>query len=131
MAIRIKQIVTKLNIVTVGAEYSISADEKKIVAKISYCRKGYNKGYQGDFPSYKIDFEESPIRLIIPEKSIEDMLVEKIEEAGETIPELPDDTVDTPYPTHEPIPVNTLDEPTPINMLDEIDLTKPVRIKRD
>jgi len=103
MTIKIKQLVTKYSVITIGVGYNISANEKKIITKISYCRKGYNKGYQGDFPAYKINFEESPIRLIIPEKNIEHILIEKIEKIKKTIPELPDeDTIEEPYLDNTP-----------------------------
>lgn len=82
MAIEIKQLTGK----TANTAYTIIKDvlfemtptEKSMVTKIVYCRKGYNKGYQGDFAAYKIEFENPQFKLIIPEKNIENFIVEII-----------------------------------------------------
>ncbi len=65
-----------------------------IVSSIRYNRSGklYNGGYQGEFPSYTVEFVDSDIRSIIPERQMAriGIDVEKNKKDDEAVPELPD-----------------------------------------
>ena len=99
MAVEIIQIIEKVgttvNELTVGLEFTVMPNTVFRVAKIAYCRKGYNKGNQGDWPAYKVEFEDTKLRKIIPEKNIEGIVVGVIEKKVKT-PELPDEIDDLP-----------------------------------
>lgn len=98
MTVEIKQLTAKLvntycQLIR-GFTFDITPTDNSIVTKIVYCRKGYNKGNQGDFPAYKIEFENPQFKLIIPEKNIESMVVETIKKdkkknTPDFLPELP------------------------------------------
>jgi len=112
MAVEIKQLVSKVgntcHQLTRGYPFDITSNDSSIITKIVYCRKGYNKGYQGDFPSYKVEFEDPQFKLIIPEKNIESIIVESIEKdkkksTPDFLPELPTEEL----PTEEQ-PIGTL-----------------------
>jgi len=107
MTIEIKQLIVKYSTITytitVGLDFTvIDNDAMYKVSKISYCRKGYNKGYQGDFSAYKIEFKDSTLKMIIPERNIENIVVEKIEKIKKIIPELPDDDSEIELPGDTP-----------------------------
>jgi len=98
MAVEIKQLISKVgntyHQLTRGYAFDITSNDSSIITKIVYCRKGYNKGHQGDFPSYKVEFVDKQFKLIIPEKNIESIIVELIEKdkkktTPDFLPELP------------------------------------------
>jgi hypothetical protein len=66
-----------------------------LVAAIRYNRLPYNKGFQGDFPSYTIEFEDSDIRVIVPESEMVrtgiDIEKGKKDDVETMAPPLPDD----------------------------------------
>jgi len=89
MTVEIKQLTTKIGNtyyrITKGYEFSITSTDSSVVTKIVYCRKGYNKGHQGDYPSYKVEFEDPQFKLIIPEKNIENIVVETIQKENKDL----------------------------------------------
>ena len=121
MAINIIQITASVGeiveILTVGLEFEVVPNTPLRVSKIVYCRKGYNKGHQGDYPSYKVEFEEAKIKLIIPEKNAGMVVVEVQEKVK--LHELPDPPVE--FPTYQD-PLMTDDTPTLTNLV-ENDIT--------
>ena len=106
MAIEIIQITTSIgeivDEITVGLAFTVMPNTIFRVSKIAYCRKGYNKGNQGDYPAYKVEFENTKIRMIIPEKNIENMVTNIIEKKIKT-PELPDELTELPETAEEEV----------------------------
>ena len=131
MAIEIIQITEKVGVVvnelTVGLEFEVMPNTVFRVSKIAYCRKGYNKGNQGDWPAYKVEFEDTKLRKIIPEKNVEGIIVNMVEKKVKT-PELPDEMDDLPEMATEteieiemttPEPAPTLIHTTPNHIITE------------
>ena len=118
MAVEIIQITASVGEVveriTVGLEFEFVPNTSYRVSKIAYCRKGYNKGHQGDYPSYKVEFEETKIKLIIPEKNAGMVVVEVQEKVK--LHELPDEPI--VLPTYEEPLLNTDDNVPPMDITD-------------
>ena len=70
----------------------VPMDNMGMVASIRYNRLPYNKGFQGDYPSYTVEFEDSDIRSIIPESDVirVGIDIEKNKKDDEAAPELPE-----------------------------------------
>ncbi len=69
--------------------------EMGTVISIRYNRSGklYNGGYQGEFPSYTVEFENSDIRVIIPEREMSRIGIDiekNKKDKEEAVPDLPD-----------------------------------------
>lgn len=75
---------------SIGAELA----DMGVVVSIRYNRYAYNKGYQGDYPSYTIEFENSDVRGIIPEGQMQRLGVDiesgKKDDVETAAPGLPD-----------------------------------------
>ena len=64
---------------------------EEAVERIIYEKHGYNKGHQGDFPSYVIFFAGRNTRVIVPKYQLSTMTAEVVEEdQAEILPELPE-----------------------------------------
>lgn len=79
----------------VGNRVGVAGDAlvNTAVERIVYEQHGYNKGKQGNLPSYIIFFEESNIRKVISQDRIVEFAAElvEVEEApAEIAPELPE-----------------------------------------
>ncbi len=117
MAVEIVQLISKIgskiNEMTVGLEFEVMPNTVFRVSKIAYCRKGYNKGNQGDWPAYKVEFEDTKLRMVIPEKNVENMVTNIV---GKNVKahELPDDTPDLPeLVEEEEVEMTTPEPPVP------------------
>jgi len=75
--IRIIEINTTYGLVfTVGRQSLAYGEERIEVESIGYEKNGYNKGRQGEFPSYVIYFVGGILRRIIPQDKISSVVAE-------------------------------------------------------
>ena len=100
---KVVELICKLNgpivpqVYTVGTQpmnsTGVAIETMGIIASIRYNRIPYNKGYQGDYPSYTVEFVNSDLRTIIPESGIVrvGIDIEKGKKDDDTAPELPPD----------------------------------------
>ena len=72
-------------------------EDMGIVERITHNRQCdvYNKGYQGEFPTYMVKFVDSDIRMLIPQSEMSRFSIDvekgqKDQKDDEAVPDLPD-----------------------------------------